>query len=81
MLQAVGKIRLSGSLRTDGVVERHRVMKNVGSMNQVRSSSSSTRALTRSTYFAPIYWDAPNDAVITSHKLLVQAGFIKKVRN
>lgn len=53
----------------------------IRSFSSTRVSRSSTaRGMTRSKFFAPIHWDAPNDAVITSHKLLVQAGFVKKVR-
>ena len=71
----------SGSRRRDIAVQRHTTSLNAGVTNQGRSASSAARPLSRSSYLAPVHWDAPNDAVIASHKLLIQAGFIKKVRS
>ena len=79
MLQSAGKLRLSAYGGYNSAPQRHTASKNVGNFTLARSRSSASRPLTRATYLAPIYWDAPSDAVIKSHKLLLQAGFIKQV--
>lgn len=54
-----------------------KINKYIGSIRQLNNSK---RIIRRSEIFAPIHWEEPSDAVIVSHKLLTQAGFIRKVQ-
>lgn len=45
----------------------------------VRQFSGSRKIIKRSEIFAPIHLEDPSDAVVISHKLLIQAGYIRKV--
>jgi hypothetical protein len=80
MLQQAVSCAKASSWHKQSINRAHKSSIAPRKLSFAHSYATTAKPVPRSTFFAPIHWDAPNDAVIVSHKLLVQAGFVKKVR-
>jgi hypothetical protein len=59
---------------------RGQLLRHYSSATAGSTATTTKHRLQRSNIFVPIHLEAPKDAVVASHKLLIQAGFVKKVR-